>query len=403
MKKYLKILLAVITIFITFGLSVSSIMAENQITLYFFYDDACVHCYQEGLVLDNIESNYDNVVIHRYEITSDAGNADLFENVKAIFDNEGVLAPYLVIGGVALSGFNDQIESDIYTMIDYYQNNEMVDVVAKYLQNEDILATDILNIEDFRSSQVTLPILGTVNLDELSLGIAAVVIGFVDGFNPCAMWVLIFLITLLIREKNRKKMWFLGVAFLLTSAVMYFLVMAAWLNIAIQISTVIWIRIIIGLFAIGFGLYHLIKYIQSLKKKDIGCEVTTENQKIKILEKVKKVVLEKSIWIALIGIMALAVSVNLVELACSAGLPLLYTQILAYNHLPMASYYGYIGLYILFFLIDDIVVFVIAMITFEATGISNKYSRISTVVGAIIMLVIGVLLIFFPNIIMFNL
>ena len=120
------------------------------------------------------------------------------------------------------------------------------------------------------------------------------------------------------------------------------------------------------------------------------------------MERIKKYTSEKSFLLAMLGVMALAFSVNLIELACSAGLPLIFTQVLALNNLNALQYGIYIFIYLLFFLIDDIVVFVIAMKTFELTGISTKYTKYSHLIGGLIMLIIGLLMIFKPSWLMFN-
>ena len=137
-------------------------------------------------------------------------------------------------------------------------------------------------------------------------------------------------------------------------------------------------------------------------KKDTGCEVVDSKKRKNIIEKIKKFTLEKSLILGLLGVMTLAVSVNFIELACSAGLPLLFTQILALNNLSKLSYMIYILIYIFFFLIDDIIVFVIAMFTLKITGISNKYSKYSHLIGGIIMLLIGLLMIIKPEWLMLN-
>lgn len=400
--KTMKSILLILIVLLVFPLLNQNVRAINQVSIYFFYDQVCSHCSQEDLFLEQMEAKYDNVTVFRYEITTDTENNQLFEDIKAIFDDQSSLTPYTVIGGIALKGYNVQTSNTIEKLIARYSNQEYVDIFQKMLDGEEILESDFDSISLSGDDTIHLPLIGDVRIDSLSLGLAAVVLGFVDGFNPCAMWVLLFLITMLIQQKDKKKMWILGVTFLFASALMYFLVMVAWLNIAVQISTIIWIRILIGVVALIFGGYHVYQFIRDSRKKDIGCEVTDETKKKKIFDRVKKVVLEQKLFFALIGIIALAVSVNLVELACSAGLPLLFTQILAYNQLPMASYYGYIFIYIFFFLLDDLVVFSIAMITLQVTGISNKYSRMSTIVGGVIMLLIGFLLIFFPEIIMFR-
>lgn len=177
--------------------------------------------------------------------------------------------------------------------------------------------------------------------------------------------------------------------------------MVAWLNVAIKMNTVIWLRITIAIIAIIAAFINLKSFYKSLKKAT-GCEVVDSKKRKNIIEKIKKFTLEKSLILGLLGVMTLAVSVNFIELACSAGLPLLFTQILALNNLSKLSYMIYILIYIFFFLMDDIIVFVIAMFTLKITGISNKYSKYSHLIGGIIMLLIGLLMIIKPEWLMLN-
>ena len=106
--------------------------------------------------------------------------------------------------------------------------------------------------------------------------------------------------------------------------------------------------------------------------------------------------------LSIIGIITLAVSVNFIELTCSAGLPVAFTNILGVNNLTTMQYSFYMFLYILFFLLDDLIIFIIAMVTFKVTGISNKYTKYSHLIGGIMMLIIGLLMIFKPEWLMFN-
>ena len=162
---------------------------------------------------------------------------------------------------------------------------------------------------------------------------------------------------------------------------------------------IVWVRALIGLLALGGGGYNLKKFFT---EKDSGCKVTGSEERQKFFQRLKSTVNENNFWIALIGIIILAFMVNLVELICSAGLPAVYTQVLALNNLTSWQYYLYILLYILFFMLDDLFVFFIAMATLEMTGVTTKYSRYSQLIGGTIMVVIGILLIFKPEWLMFG-
>jgi len=243
------------------------------------------------------------------------------------------------------------------------------------------------------------PVLGEINTGNLSLPLLSVVIGILDGFNPCAMWTLIFLISLLLGMKDKKRMWILGGTFIATSAFVYFLFLSAWLNFFLILGFVFWIRVAIGLVALGAGIYSLRDFYIN---REGGCKVTDSESRKKTLDKLKNITHKRDFIAALFGIILLAFAVNLIELICSAGLPAVYTQVLSLNDLPTFKYYLYILIYIFFFMIDDLFVFIVAMVTLHAVGIQTKYARFSRLIGGIIMVIIGILLLFKPELLMFG-
>ena len=391
--KFLQIFLMLFALLFTFN----SVKAAEPINIHFFYDPSCLHCGEENDWLESFKQDNPDIQVIVYDLTLE-DNYELFVEVKTLFNDKDALSPYTVIGGIALRGFNEQTKSDIENIIERYQNEEFSDIVTKVINDESV--TTAVFDEIIRETG-NLPFIGEVETRGFSLLLGAIIIGFVDGFNPCALWVLILLISLLINSNNKKRMWYLGLIFLVTSALVYFLIMMSYLTIAIQFTTITVFRYLIAAFAVGFGGYNLYKFIKTLNTDD-GCEVVSDKKRIKIIERIKKIVREDHILIAIIGIIALALIVNLIELACSAGLPLLYTSILAFNEVSSLQYFLYVLVYVLFFLIDDIIIFTIALFTMKVTGITNRYSKYSHLIGGLIMVAIGVLLAFFPNIIMFN-
>ena len=147
---------------------------------------------------------------------------------------------------------------------------------------------------------------------------------------------------------------------------------------------------------------HNFNCLKSQLSNLFGCEVVNNDSRKKIINRIKKFTSEKSLILAIIGVIGLAISVNFIEFACSAGWPVIFTNILEMNELSGIENFIYILIYIIFFLIDDIIIFTIAMFTFNIKAISNKYSKYSHLIGGILMLIIGLLMIFAPNILMFN-
>ena len=395
-KKILLILLFVIIFPV-------SVKAENVVNLYLFYGDGCPHCAEEEKFIEEYLETEKSAKLIKYEVWHSEENRKTWVKIQDKLNNHENGVPYLIIGDEVIVGYLDGVTNEnIKKYVNKYKNDKKYeDKVAKILNNEEIKTKKEVKKKKEEVKEYKLPILGKVNPRKVSLPLLSVVLGLVDGFNPCAMWVLIFLITMLLNTKDRKKMWILGLTFILTSGLVYLAFMLAWLNLATFINQIIYVRILIAAVAIVVGFFNIKKYIEA-RNKDDGCDVVDSQSRKKIMNKVMDVTKESKFILAILGIMVLAASVNLIEMMCSIGLPLIFTQILSFNNLSTGSYVLYMFLYILFFLIDDIVIFVIAMVTFKVTGISTKYSKYAHLVAGIITILIGLLLLINPSILMLN-
>lgn len=406
MKK-IKMLIIAFLLFIPFIVTADETDINKELRLYLFHQESCPHCQKEIEYLEELKEEYSNLDIVTYEISKNEMNYNFYikvaNKINDNLDKKQQLSigsvPFTIIGTDFYVGFEVSQKDSIKKSIDKFLKNDIVDVVSM-IKNEE----DISNIEfnTDPNSKLNIPLLGEINAKTVSLPLISIVIGLVDGFNPCAMWVLLFLIGMLFNMKDKKKMWTLGITFLVASALVYLLIMSAWLKVAISFNASVWLRTLIAIIALIAGAINLKSYIKEKKRKTDGCEVVDENKRKKIFTSIKKITSQKKFILSVLGIIALAVSVNLIELACSTGLPLIFTQILAFNDLSAFEYTIYMLLYILFFLIDDIVIFVVAMLTLNIKGISSKYGKYSHLIGGIIMILIGLLMIFKTEWLMFN-
>ncbi|MFH1602094.1 MAG: hypothetical protein ABIB61_04015 [Candidatus Shapirobacteria bacterium] len=366
-----KIMFLFLCFLFLFNLRIKAQAAPPEI--YFFWSKTCPHCHQEEEFLNKLDQEYPEIEIKDFEVS----NPQNLKLQKELSQKLGVpehlvgLVPFTVIGDKYLVGFRDENTTG-------EEIREMAGLPSR-------------NLISFLGKKI--------DPKSVSLPILTIILGLLDGFNPCAMWTLLFLISLLLRVKEKKRRWILGLAFLFTSGLIYFLIMAAWFNLFLVLGFVFWVRILIGLVAIAAGLYSLNDW---RKNKEGGCQTIEEEKRDRVFEKIKELVGKKQLFLALTGIILLAVAVNLVELVCSAGLPAIYTQVLSLNDLPSWRYYLYILIYILFFMIDDLFVFGAAMITLQMIGIESKYARISRLVGGILILFIGLLLLFRPQWLIFG-
>lgn len=407
MKKYLNLALILILMIIFIPFTANA--EEKVINIHLFYGDGCPHCAHEKEFLEEYIKDNDNIKLYTYEVWYNKDNQQLLAQVQDKLNNKQSGVPYTVIGDKVLIGYSDgitdkSIEKYVSSYLDSDNYRDYVGEITGIVKAADIkeIANSDEKVNTDIDSDVVVPILGDINAKNVSLPLLSMVLGFVDGFNPCAMWILIFLITMLFNMKDKRKMWILGLTFILTSGIVYLLFMLTWLNLATFISKLTFIRIAVAAVALIVGIINLSKFANAMTKKDEGCDVVDKKDRRKIMDKIIKITSEKKFILAVFGIIALAASVNIIEIMCSIGIPLLFTQILAMNDLGVIEYAIYMFIYILFFLIDDIVIFVISMITLNVTGISTKYAKYSHLLGGIIMLIIGLLLIIKPEILMFN-
>lgn len=395
--KYIKYFLISLVTF----LLCNNVSAKEPVKLYLFYGDGCPHCAAEKEYLEKLQNKHPDMKIIMYEVGYNEENATLMNDVKTRLEKNNQYVPFTVVGETSFTGFNSSFENAIEAAVTECEENKCVDIVS-LVQSGEETPEEIITKEEVKTTTMTLPFLGNVEIKNVSLPLIAVVLGLVDGFNPCAMWILIFLISMLIGSKNKKRMIGLGILFLSTSAIVYALFMVAWLKVMLSMTQISIIKIAIALAALLGAGWNLYSFYKGMKNKDTGCEVVNNSKRKRIIDKIKKFTSEKSFILAAIGVVTLAISVNFVELACSAGWPLVFTEILAMNELSTPMYALYIFIYILFYLFDDLIIFFIAVITLKITGISNKYTKYSHLIGGILMLIIGLLMLFKPEWLMMN-
>ncbi|HSD41487.1 MAG TPA: hypothetical protein VLD36_06435 [Burkholderiales bacterium] len=377
--------------------------SKGGVDVYLFWALGCPHCERAAAFLDRLEKEDARLRVHRLEITRDARNREAFLRLLERHRVTDPGVPFVVIGSRAVEGYLDDASTgaELRSLALECLASGCTDSVAPLLASGEAAsaAADAAQPARALPESVRLPLLGEVRLRTLSLPALTVALGAVDGFNPCAMWTLVFLIGLLVGMPDRMRRWTLGVAFVAASAFVYYLIMAAWLNALLFLGMIVWIRLAIGLVALAAGLYYLREFVLN---KEAVCEVTRPEQRREVFERLRGLASERRFAVALAGIVLLAFAVNVVELLCSAGIPAIYTQVLAMSELPRWQYHAYLALYVLVFMLDDLVVFITAMATLEVAGATGQYARYGHLVGGGVLLAVGALMLLRPEWLMFG-
>ena len=368
-----------------------------------FASPECPHCaeFKEYATLQNWEVEYLEIA----EIESQRLWAKLQERAPLLQQ----AVPIIYLNGNVIQGYKDNQTTGQLISLQLHQCRdsgkgcqpfrEFLDSpIHIEIQTAEGICTEECEL-DLDKYVFDLPVFGNVDLTTLSLPALSLLLGFLDGFNPCAMWVLITLLTLLIATNDMKKIWTIGGIFLFVSGAVYYFFIAAWLNAFLLVGFNVWVQKLIGIVAIGGGGFYL---YEALGKDPNECKVGDLTQKQKTIQKMKKVI-ERTYWPAMIfGVAILAFSVNLIELVCTAGLPAVFTQILAFNDVSNLARYGYMLLFIIMYMIDDLIIFAIAVYTLHATGLTKKYARFTLIFGGVLMYCLGMLLIFAPELLTFS-
>jgi thiol-disulfide isomerase/thioredoxin len=385
----------------------ASARGERPVDAYLFWRSGCPYCEKARSYLGQLKQEIPDLRVEYLEVSSSGANRTIFIAVSQALEIERPVVPIVVVGSRAFVGYLDDSTTGaaVRQAVLACRQRECSDIIAMLLESlpSEHAAPASAQIDTPPGgpvqapgipSSIDLPLLGEISTSALSLPLLTVVLGAVDGFNPCAMWVLVFLIGLLVGLKDHRRMWVLGGVFLLASAAVYFVFMAAWLNVLLFLGALLWIRLAVGVLALGGGAFYLREFVLS---SEAVCKVTPPGKRQRIMEGLRRAVRQRRLFLALSGIVVLAIAVNLIELICSAGIPAVYTQVLSLTSLPPWQYYLYLLLYILVFLLDDLVVFATAMVTLQAAGLTAKYSRYSHLLGGVVLCGVGVLLLLRPE------
>ncbi len=357
---------------------------SGKMIVHFFYSPTCPHCAAQEPFNGKLQSDFPDIVIVRHDITVPSESRLLLIMAQNFsMGPESLGTPTTIFGNRIFVGFQSENTTGA----------QIRDAVGKCLEDGCGGAPVSSTTSDFLTKGMDLPFLGRTDVTKMSLPLLAVVLGLVDGFNPCAMWVLVYLISLLMNLNDKRRLALIVGTFVFSSGVLYFLFMTAWLNAFLFLGYVRAVTIIIGLIALGGGILSIREYLET--KGAMVCKVTGVDDKKKLSARMKELVAAPLSWMTFAGIVFLAFTINSIEFVCSSAIPAVFTQVLALSGLSPLEHYAYIALYDFFFMLDDLLVFGSALLIMSNTG--EKYARYCKIIGGAVMLLLGMMLLFAPN------
>jgi len=383
---------------------------QNQnasIVVHFFYHPGCQHCKAQMPFNAQLLANYSQIKFV-YHDTSIASESELL--IKYYDDyglpNESIGVPSTFVGSNYIIGFDsaDGLGVNLRNIIDLEISKQFsnasnsstnTSLVSNTTSGHSSTSSSVNHQSQLSDISIDLPFIGSLKPAEWSLLALSIVLGLIDGFNPCAMWVLVYLISIVISLKDRSRLWLIVGSFVFASGVLYFLFMTAWLNAFLFVGYFRPVTIFVGLVALGGGILSLKEFIQN-PKGTLECKVSDADDKKKTISAINNLVNSPLTFATILGVIVLAFTVNSIEFVCSAAIPAVFTQVLALSNLSGLEYYGYIFLYVFSFMLDDLLIFGLAAFA-VSSEFGQKYAGYCHVVGGIIMFILGIVLVFFPS------
>jgi len=235
---------------------------------------------------------------------------------------------------------------------------------------------------------------GTLSAQRLGLPLFTLALGLLDGFNPCAMWVLLFLLSMLVRQNDRRRMALIAGTFVLVSGAVYYAFMAAWLNVFLAVGLSQPVRLLLAGVALLIGAFNVKDFFALGRGFSFSIP---ESAKPGLVARMRRVMQAQALPASLLGVAALAVVVNLVELLCTAGLPAIYTAVLAQQQLGTTAHLAYLGLYIVGYIADDALMVTLAVLALSNGKLGERAGRGLKLVSGVVMLALGAVLLFKPE------
>ena len=386
--------------------------AVDKVKIEYFGRKDCKNCANLEKFLTELSNKRKDFEYIEYKIDENGENKKFFDEITTKLKLvKGT--PIIYLNGHIIQGFNtpDTTGKEIVKLIDEGKKANSVLTLEEYVKNgkyenissngsvcegDEVCEIPGLTKDASRQVIVNIPFINkSIDLTDYSLPLMSLILGTVDGFNPCAMWVLVLFLTALIAVGSKTKMFRVAGLFILAEAVMYYLILNAWLYTWDFVGLDKWVTPIVGIVGIIGGIFFVRNYLK--KGDELSCEVTDFKKRAKISNQIREIANKPFTLLTALGIIGLALSVNVIEFACSVGIPQTYTKILQINNISFWNRQIYTFIYIIGYMIDDIMVFGLALLSVNKLQLTTKYSKWVNLFGGILMIILGLILLLKPS------
>ena len=369
------------------------LQADNEVIIYLFWGDGCPHCAAEKPFLQSLVDSNPKVVVQEYEVWYNVENRQKLLQMADFYNFEANGVPVTFIGEKYWVGFSDQLGVELKNEVDTCLANGCIDAGAGILNASPRTTTPVKP----QASQdiLTIPLIGEVDLATQSLAVSTLLISVVDGFNPCSVWVLTMLLTLTLHTGSRRKVLLIGLIFLTVTAGVYGLFIAGLFTMLTVVNFVGWIQVVVALVALFFGLVNLKDYF--FYKEGLSFTID-DSAKPGIFQRIRRVMdSSQSFWGLAGATVVMSAGVSLVEFSCTAGFPVLWTNLLVAQKAGAVTFLLLLLLYLFIYQIDELGIFLVAVFSLKASRLEEKHGRILKLIGGVLMVTLAGVMVIDPT------
>mgnify|MGYP000669337881 CR=1 FL=1 len=367
-----------------------------EITLHFFWTETCRYCAEAKRFLPEMQLSRPWLTVNAYEVSSSPENRALFADFASALDEEVLGVPAFFICGQMIVGFDEASGTAglLASLSDYCHDLLLKDLPASQNPAESPATSSAESTAEAPRQESTLPLPGGLDAGNLSLPVLTLVLGGIDAFNPCAFFVLLFLLSLLVHAHSRWRMLLIGGTFVLFSGLLYFVFMAAWLNLFLVLEGLRTVTLLAGLVACTLAVLNMKDFF--LRERELSLSIP-EARKPSLFARMRGLIAADSLPAMLTGTVVLALAANTYELLCTSGFPLVYTRALTLSDLSPAGYYLYLALYNLVYVLPLLAMVIAFTFTLGSRKLSEKEGQFLKLLSGLMMLGLGLVLVLAPE------
>ena len=369
---------------------------DEPVELTLFWGDGCPNCEAERAWLETARADFPNLVVTELEVWNDEANRATFVATGEALGFEAGPVPTTVLAERVWVGWTDSIQADLSGAITRLGNGETITPGVYGTPGAGTCTSeDLACAPEDEAVAIDIPGVGEVDLTSHSLFVSTLIIGFVDGVNPCSLWVISVLLTIVVRTADRRRVLWVGTTFLLVTAGMYALYMFGIYSVLAVASHLTTIQYVVAAIAGVFGLVSIKDYFAF--KKGISFTIS-DSAKPGLYQRMRRAAMSKSLLPALGATVALGVVVSLLETPCTAGFPVLWTGLLHANNVGTAEAIGLFFVYMVPFLLDELIIFGIVVATMKATKMHEKHGQLLKLYAGVTMVALCAVMLIDPAI-----